>query len=272
MKRLLAAAVLIGAFAGSAYADVTIKMTTTGPSMAPGARGGRGGGEGTTEVTQTWYIKDGKARIDMVLTGHQRSTIFDPVARQLIRLDPETREATISDLGKIAEQAQQFVEMNQMKVSMTPTGETKQLLGQTCTGYMLSVVMPMGGRGNPDAMTMTLGGPVWIAKDAPGTKEFVAFFKAAAESGLFLSGGGRGGQPGVNERGMTAMYKALSDAGGIPYEQEIQVKLEGTGPMADMARSMGQLPSTVTKVTSVSTDPISDDLFQIPAGYARKNQ
>jgi hypothetical protein len=274
MKRLLAAAVLIGAFAGSVYADVTMKMTTTGPAMAPGARGGRGGAEATTEVTQTWYIKDGKARIDMVLTGHERSTILDPAARQMIALNPDAKEATISDLTKVAQQAQQVMAdmMDAMKVSMTPTGQTKQLLGQTCTGYMLSVTMPMGGRGDSEAMTMTLSGPVWIAKDAPGTKDFVAFYKAAAESGLFLSAVGRGGQPGMNERGMAAMYKALSQAGGIPYEQELQVKLEGTGPMADMARSMGQLPPTVTKVTSVSTDPISDDLFQIPAGYARKNQ
>jgi hypothetical protein len=264
MKRVFGVAVLMCVFAWPAHADVTVKMTTTGPAMGPGRAGGRGAG--TSEIPTTYYIKGGKARIDMVMAGREMSTILDPATHQMISLNPETKEAIIYDLAKLGEQMQQSVQMGDVKVSMTPTGETKQLLGRTCTGYMLSVTMPMsmGGRGGDmGSMTVTLGGPVWIAKDAPGTTDFAAFYKAAAESGFF-SFGGRGGRgnPGMQERGMAAMYKAFSEAGGIPYEQEMQVKMEGAPSM----------PPTVTKVTSVSTDPIPVDTFQIPAGYTKKIQ
>jgi hypothetical protein len=279
MKPLVYVAMAMSVIAWPAYADVTVKMTTKGPALGPGGPAGRGGAT-STELPATYYIKGQKARVDTVMAGHEISTILDTAAGQMIALNPETKEATIYDLGKLGEQMQQSVQMGDTKISMTPTGQTKELLGRTCTEYTLSVTMPMtmggpGGRqGNMGPMTITLGGPVWIAKDAPGTKDFAAFYKAAADSGLFFSPGGRGGRgsAGVNERGMAAMYKAFSEAGGIPYEQQMQVKWEATGPMADMMRGMGQPPPTVTTVTSVSTDPIPDEKFQIPAGYTRKNQ
>ena len=235
MKRALSVGVLTCLFASAAYADVTVKMTTTGPMMAPGPGGGRGAG--TSEVPTTYYIRGGKARVDMIIGGQERSTILDPVAHQMISLNPETKEAIVYDLTKLGEQMQQSVQMGDVKVSMTPTGQTSQILGRTCTEYMLSVTMPMsmGGRGGEAGqMTITIGGPVLIAKDAPGTKDFAAFYKAAAESGMFLAPGGRGGRGGgVNERGMAAMYKAFSEVGGIPYEQHVTVKIEG-GPMAEI--------------------------------------
>ena len=273
MKRVFAVAVLLCAFAWPAYADVTVKMVTTGPAMGPAPGGGRAGA--TSEVPTTYSIKGNKARIDMVMAGHEMSTILDPASHQMISMNPETKEAIVYDLSKLTQQMEQTVKMGEVKVSMTPTGETKQLLGRTCTGYMLSVTMPMGGRGDETSqMTVTLGGPIWIAKDAPGTKDFATFCKAAASSGLFSlrAGGGGRGNPGMPEIGLATMYKAIGEAGGIPYEQEMQVKLEGSGPMADVMRGRGPMPPTVTKVTSVSTDPIPDDTFQIPAGYTKRIQ
>jgi len=219
------------------------------------------------------YIKGTKMRTDVTLGGMARSTIIDAVARQMIVLDPDARQATIYDLSKMAEQMQKAAGIQDAKVSMTPTGETKQLLGRTCTGYTLSISVPVTIGSN--TMTLTLGGPVWIAKDAPGTKDFATFYKAAGESGLFFApGGGRGGVQNPQARGMALMYTALGDAGGIPYEQEVEIKTEATGPMADMMRGRGGMPSTTTTttVTSISTDPIPDDKFEIPAGYTKKSQ
>ncbi len=274
MKRLVLIAIVVMAFACPAHADVTVKMTTRGPALGPGP-GGRGGA-GTIDVPATYYIKNGKARIDTIVGGREMSTILDPAAGQMITLDPETRVATIYDLSKLGEQVQQSVQMGDTKVSMTPTGRTKDILGRACTEYQLSMTVPMkGGPGAEGDMTMTMSGPVWIAKDAPGTADFAAFYKAAANSPLFAAGGGRGrgrgGSPGMTS-GMAAMYNAFGEAGGIPYEQHLQVKMEGSGPMADMMRGRGAPPETVTMVTSVTTDPIRDDRFAIPDGYTKRNQ
>ena len=44
------------------------------------------------------------------------------------------------------------------------------------------------------------------------------------------------------------------------------IKIEGTGQMAEMMKQMGPMKVT-TKVSSITTDPISDDLFKVPEGY-----
>jgi hypothetical protein len=43
--------------------------------------------------------------------------------------------------------------------------------------------------------------------------------------------------------------------------------IEGTGQMAEMMQQMGPMKIT-TKVTSITTDPIADDVFRIPEGYS----
>ncbi len=273
MKRLALPAILLFVCAWPAYADVTVKMTTRAPAMRPAAPGG-GGAVTAPDMPATYYIKGTRARIDTVVAGREMTTIVDFSTGQMVTLNRDTKEAIVYDLAKLGEQVRQTVQMGETKVSMKPTGQTKQILGQTCTEYLLSVSMQVrgpGGRRDMGPMTMTLEGPVWIAKDAPGTKDFETFYKAAASSGLFLAAAGRGG-PGMGGDGIAAMYKALAEAGGIPYEQRLQAKMEGTGPAAAMTNSMGQPPEVVTMVTSVSTGTIRDDMFSIPEGYTKRVQ
>ena len=231
-------------------------------------------------------IKGTRMRVETTMSGQavammpnaepgkpvKRVTIVDAARRQMTVLDEATKTATIYDLSKIAGQMQQAGGPSDVKVSMTPTGQRRQILGRTCAEYRLAVTMavtpPMGGG---PSMTITLGGPTWIAKDAPGTAEFAAFYKSAGESGLFFEPGG-GGANNPQARGMAAMYSALADTGGIPYEQVIQVNMEAAdSQMADMMRQAGR-PSTTMTVTGVSTDPIPDELFAVPAGYTTKKQ
>ncbi len=255
MKTVALAAIAVCALMTAPWpagADVTISITTKGPMG---------------DAPSVMYIRGTKARQDTTLGNRQISSIVDPVARQMIVLDPQTKEATIIDLAKVASEMQQSARPEDTKVSLTPTGETRQLLGRTCTGYMLSLTFtasapaPTQGAPKPGMAKITIGGPVWLAKDAPGTRDFAAFFNAAAESGLFFSPPGRGGAQ--ESRSQALMYKAFADAGGIPYEQQIQVKIEGV---------QMQPPSVTMVVTSVSTDPIPDDKFQVPAGYAKRTQ
>ncbi len=238
----------------TATADVTIKITTSGAM-------------GTSSTVM--YIKGTKMRQDMGMGGQQLSSIIDAAAKQMIVLDPNTRQATVYDLGKIAEEMQKAAKPQDVKLSLTPTGETKQLLGRTCTGYTLSLSFtaslpaPMPGQSSsPRTVDVNIGGPVWLAKDAPGTNDFTNFFKAASESGLFF-GGGPGGAQNPQARGMALMYQAYANANGIPYEQQINVNLTGAAT---------QPPPVTMTVTGVSTEPISDDVFTVPAGYVKKSQ
>lgn len=241
------AAILCFSFciAQPASADVTVKITTTGP---------------LGDSPATYYIKGAKMRTDTTLGGKELVTIIDAAAGQMIVLDPQIKEATVYDLKKIASEMSKTTAPQDSKVSLTPTGKTKAILGRECAGYemTLSTTMTMGG---PRPMKVTVGGPVWLAKDAPGTKEWGDFFRAAADSGLFFGPPNRGGAQ--ESRSQALMYKAFADAGGIPYQQQIQVSMEGMPTQA---------PSVTMTVTGVTTDPIPDEKFQIPAGYAKKNQ
>jgi hypothetical protein len=260
--------------AGPARADVTIKSTVkaTGPAAMEGQ--------------SVSSIKGTKMRVETTMSGAMAAmmpnaqpgqpmktvTIVDAAARQMTVLDAATKTATVYDLSKMADQMQQAGGPGDVKVSIAPTGQTRQILGRACAEFTLTVSMtvtpPTGGA----PMTITLGGPTWIAKDAPGTADFAAFYKAAGESGLFFQpGGGRGAGANPQTRGMAAMYKALADTGGIPYEQIIRVDFGAEGPMADMMKRVGQ-PGTTMTVTDVTTNPIPDELFAIPAGYTTKKQ
>jgi len=274
LAAVLTLALLACLAARPAHADLTIKSTVkaTGPATMAGQ--------------SVSSIKGTKMRVETTMSGEMAAkmpnaqpgqpvktvTIVDAAIRQMIVLDAATKTATVYDLSKMAEQMQQAGGPGDVKVSMTPTGQTRQILGRTCTEYTLSVSMAVTPPTGGPSMTITLGGPTWIARDAPGTSDFTAFYKAAGESGLFFQpGGGRGGAMNPQTRGMAAMYKALADTGGIPYEQVIQVTIGAEGQMADMMKRMGQ-PGTTMTVTGASTDPIPDELFAIPAGYTTKKQ
>ncbi len=70
---------------------------------------------------------------------------------------------------------------------------------------------------------------------------------------------------------MAEMYRQLASTGGIAYEQEMNIKMSGEGPMAAMFAKMGNITSTTT-VTSVETTTLAADMFAVPAGYKLKEQ
>jgi predicted homoserine dehydrogenase-like protein len=56
---------------------------------------------------------------------------------------------------------------------------------------------------------------------------------------------------------------------GTPLETQVRIKLEGSGQMGQIMAQKGSTTTTV-KVIAISTDPISDDVFRVPAGYTKQ--
>jgi hypothetical protein len=153
--------------------------------------------------------------------------------------------------------------MSDVEASITPTTQTRQVAGFTCTMHDMqaSALMEVGG----EKLKLLISGPVCLAKDAPGSSDMAAFFKAAGENGL-LFGDPRSAkaQPG-QMKAMTAMYLEMASL-GVPLAQEMNVKLEGSGPMAAMMSKMGG--STMNfEVLSLSSERIADSIFEVPADY-----
>ena len=262
MKRLiLIALVALVASVAPAFADVTVKSTGAGKGMGMG---------GT--MTMTTYIKGNRMRTDTVVGDSTRSMIFDVDAQRLYSFDAKKKEADAWDMQAFGASIQTSVDTSGMKASVKPNGQTKQLAGKTANGYDMELSVPatMGGK---DGMKMTviLTGPIWIVKGAPGTAEYLNFYKGAVEKGwIFSDPRGAKGNPG-QAKAMAEMYRQLAATGGIPYEQETNIKMSGDGPMAGIFSKMGNISMTQT-VQSVETGALAADLFAPPAGYKIKEQ
>jgi len=111
---------------------------------------------------------------------------------------------------------------------------------------------------------MKMSGALWIAEKGPGVEEYKAVSKAASESGVSTSFMAQGPQA----KGMMEMQKAIAGA-GIPLAQEFRMTLEGTGQAAAAMAQFGNMTMTTT-VTALSTDPIAEEVFALPAGYTKK--
>lgn len=265
MKHFAFAILLSLTVAATADADVTLKMTTGGKGMGMNATS-----SGTT------YIKGNKMRTDLQMGNRTQTTIFDLDAQKMYIFESGRKEADVWDMAEFSKQVGSAVDVSQLKASITPNNQTKQFGSLTAQGYDMEISMPSAMGGNKDmAMTITLSGPVWIVKDAPGAEEYTAFYKAAADKGwIFGDPRAAKGQPG-QARAMSEMYRQFAEIGGIAYESELQMKMGleggGGGPMAGMLARMGNM-SMQTKVEDVQTGPLSDDLFAPPAGYKLNNR
>lgn len=261
MKRSILAALFTVVLTAPLFADVTVKSTGAGKGMGM-----------EREMQTITYIKGNKMRTDTVMGDTTRTMIFDVDAQKLYSFDSKKKEADAWDMQAFGANMKDSVDVSAMKATVKPNGQTKQISGKTATGYDMELSMPatMGGK-NGMKMTVILTGPMWIVKGAPGTSEYMNFYKGAVEKGwIFSDPRGAKANPG-QAKAMAEMYKQLAATGGIPYEQEMTIKMSGDGPMAGMMAKMGGISMTTT-VQSVDTSALAADMFAVPAGYKVKEQ
>lgn len=256
MKRVILALLLCGAMAAPAAADVTLKQTTTGKGMGMSGK-----------IAGTTYLKGLKMRTDSIIGDTTRSMIFDIDAQKLYIFDSKKKEADVWDMAAFSAEMGKSVEPSDIKASIKANGQNKTIAGKTANGYDMEITMPSNPGGNKDMkMTVTLQGPMWVVKDAPGAAEYHAFYKAAAEKGWIFSDPRAAKANYGQARSLTEMHRQLAETGGVPYEMTFDIKLSGDGPMAGIMARMGGISSN-TIVDSIETGAVADTLFAVPAGY-----
>ena len=256
MKRLFATCVAASLFIAPLFADVTIKQTVQGTAFGIGGK-----------TTTTTYIKGNKLRTDTVSGDKVMSTVFDVDAQKIFIFDNKKKEAEVWDMAAFAQELSKSVDETSITGSVTANGQTKQIAGQTANGYDVQVSMQAGMGGSKDAnMTVTLAGPTWIVKGAPGSADYANFYRAAVEKGfIFTPPAAAKAQPG-QAKAFAEMYRKFAEAGGIPYESTMDIKMAGSGPLAGIMARMGNSSMTMV-VDSVETAAVAADLFAPPAGY-----
>lgn len=261
MTRVLGLAALVLSLAAPAAADLTLRQTMTGKGMVVNG-----------QSSGTAYIKGNKMRSETQVGDRTQIVIFDIDAQKMYSFDSKKKEADVWDMAAFAAELAKTVDTSAMKSSLKPNGQTKQISGQTANGYDLEVSMPTPMGGNKEMMmTVTMTGTTWIVKNAPGTADYVNFYKAAAEKGwIFSDPRAAKGSPG-QARAMTEMYKQFAEAGGIPYETDMQMKMSSAGggagnPLGGLLGRMGNM-SMATTIQSVETGALADNLFAPPPDY-----
>lgn len=261
MTRSVFVALCALAAVSPSFADVTVKSTGSGKGMGM-----------TANMTTVTYIKGNKMRTDTVTGDTTRTMIYDVDNQRLYSFDSKKKEADSWNMQTFAAEMSKNVDVSGMKAAVTANGQTKEIAGRSTSGYDMHIDVPANiGGGGGMKMTISLTGPMWVAKGAPGTAEYIAFYKGAVEKGwIFSDPRGAKGSPG-QAKAMAEMYKQLAETGGIPYETNMNIKMGGDGPMAGMMAKMGGM-SAVTTVQSVDTGALADDLFAPPAHYKIKEQ
>jgi hypothetical protein len=247
--RAIASAVVCLAMASPVSADLTLKSTGSGTGMLGAVSG---------EMTQ--HFKQAKLRIDQTTGGRQVSTIIDANVRQLVMLDHEKKQADVIDMASVGESLSK-IGATDIQTSVTPTKETRQIAGATCTVYDVKVSVPMKMGGT--AVNMVMSGPNCLVKNGPGHADLKAFYAQASEKGFFLDPAQAKSQPAV-AKAMADMQKTMAEL-GVPFATETNIAMEASGPMAELMKKMRN--TVTTEVTAVSTAPIPDSMFEIPAGY-----
>jgi hypothetical protein len=218
----------------------------------------------------TSRIKGKKARNDIDAQMVQVSTIADLETNQVIVLRPDQKTAQVITPANAGTAAKNVASgMPATDASVKPTGKSQVIDGIKCDEYSFAMSMNMGemnpgGQMPPEAIEamkgvkMNMTGSLWVAKEVPGAGEYLAFQKAAAstELGSILSGAS-----GMHMPGMDKMMKAMGGLNGMAYMTEMTMTIEGTGQIAEMMQQMGPMKIT-SKVTSITTDTLSDDLFK----------
>jgi Domain of unknown function (DUF4412) len=240
------------ALASPAAADVTTKHKSSGKGM---------GGMMSGEMTQ--YVKGLKMRTDQNIGGQETTTIMDVAAKQMIVLNHAKKEATVFDMTSMSANLAKLP-VSEIKASITPTAQTRQIAGATCTVYDVKVTAPMSMRADA-GMTLVMGGPHCLVKNGPGQADYTALYRAVAKNGFFIGDPAQANVQPAQAKAMTEMYSKMAEL-GVPYAAEMNITFEGSGPMAAMMSKMGG-NSFGNEITSVSTAPIPDSTFEVPAGY-----
>lgn len=265
--RLLSSVVVVLLCAVPLGADVTLIQTVS-------IEGGMSALAGGVMPRMTTRIKGLKARADVEVMDQTMTTITDLATRQVILLNQAQQTAHVLGAGGATLPGMPPTPPK-VDVTFKPTGQSRVIEGATCDEHVFSMSMDMGqmaaGRGpSPDAesmmkdVRMVMDGSIWVSASGPGTADYAAFQKAAADSNLMVALGGL--MPGQQSAGADKLLAAAAMAPGLPYLTEMTMRFEGSGKMAEMMNKMGPMKMT-QRITSVSTDTIPDDMFKVPDGY-----
>ena len=232
--RFIASALICAAIATPVSADVTLQSKRTETN----------GDAGSRVIDTTEYRKGLRVRTDSSGPITSNSVIVDAGTFRVVTLYPEGKIAEVFDLTKKPAVPDKGG-VPELKQSITPAGRSRQIAGSTCAVYDFKSSVRYPEMERDGAVIMVVEGSMCLVKDGPGQAEFSAVYRAYRAQSAFDA--------------MVQMHPELTEL-GVPFATQMTVRLGGDAMTKEVASSM-------TEVISVSTTPIPDAIFEIPADY-----
>jgi hypothetical protein len=200
-------------------------------------------------------------RTDVTVGGDRLSTLVDLEAAQFVALDHQARTATVYDLRVSAEPVR-AIDAGAVSLRLTPQPDVRTLAGQTCFEYDID----MHVSGNSTARRpFSLRGTAWLAPGSPGLADWSRFYTAVARRGLFSTDPRAARIDPGRARALTELYAEMA-ALGLPCATRFDVP----GPGAAEGGGQANSSTMASEVIRIEVEPLPDELFVIPSGYATR--
>lgn len=247
--RSLLLALFAGAWSVTACADFTLSGRSTLSTMNLPNTG-----------KEALYVRKGYLRRDITDRGRTYSYLYDLRRRELTVVDHFRRLAEVHPLA--ATTAKKKARVQDLKLSMTPTGRAHALVDWNCEEHDMEAATP--AEIGDEKVTLQIAGKVWLARKIPQHREIEPFIKAVQADDFFLGASTPGQATSSQARGINETLREVLERGML-CAADIQLRYEGSGPLADLGRRMATRLNVVYE--NLSDAPLADATFDVPAGY-----
>jgi hypothetical protein len=219
-------------------------------------------------VVTTVYVKGNRLRRD---SSDKSAEIIDLDGRRVITLDNAKHTysvATFDQMRQALQQAQQKMHENMKdqkaqvtlnpKFDVTPTGSTREILGQPAREVKVKFEMEMQAQGKAEDGTqqnangtMTMASDMWMAPSITGYQEIRDFYKRMVTEIDWVPASGIMVDPRA-AKGMQELQKNSSQMQGLPLVQYISMYL-GAMPQSQGATAQGAQPQAASNSGSQGT-------------------
>lgn len=251
---LLALAALL--FAGNAAADLTLTGHSTVTSMNM-----------PSTSQERVYLKKSWLRRDQLDRGKAYTYIYDLKDHAINALDHSLRQSRLYEMNAVPNTPEARASQKDLKLETRATGLKHALGAWNCQEHELEARMP--AELGPEKVTVELGGKVWLARGTREQKDLQDFFKAMDTPDFLMGVPALAKSSPEHTRALGEVLRRLFNQGMV-CAIEVDIKYEGGGRMAELARRMGTRLKLVYE--NASTDAVPDEFFVVPPGYRRLTQ
>ncbi len=168
----------------------------------------------------------------------------------------EQMKQALDDLAERMHQSKEQGADMKFKVSVNPTGQTKQIDGFEAKETILKVEVEGTDAKSGQTGAMTMTSEIWLAPKVAGYGEITDFYKRMGQKLDWTPGGNMWmARPDI-AKSLGELYKQAGNLDGMPVYQVIKMGAEGTGAQASGGSQSAPPPKTESQASKPSSESV----------------